>query len=121
MIFPCLTDADFLDTEEFYGEKRDAPPQNSIKEAHTRFFQMLQNLPQHSPLAETRSALQKQALSQAEKNAHVYLLNMPTGSEKTFVSTAFALKRALLQVKKRIIYVIPYQSITQQVASALMW
>ncbi len=119
MMFSCLVDADFLDTEEFYGETRSNPPENSLAEAHDLFFAMLETLKQDTTLKQTRSALQQQALSHAEENAQVYLLNMPTGSGKTYVSTAFALKRALLQDKKRIIYVIPYQSITQQVAGQL--
>lgn len=119
MLFSSLTDADFLDTEEFYGKTRSAPPENSLAEAHTLFFSMLETLAQDTPLKQARSALQQQALSHAEENAQVYLLNMPTGSGKTFASTAFALKRAVLEEKRRIIYIIPYQSITQQVAGQL--
>lgn len=119
MMFSCLTDADFLDTEEFYGGSRDTTSSDSLETAERRFTEMLKHLKQETSLAETRSALQTQVLSQAEEEAQLYLLNMPTGSGKTFVSTAFALKRALLTGKKRIIYVIPYQSITQQVASTL--
>lgn len=119
MMFSCLVDADFLDTEEFYGKQRVSTSNDSLAQAEVVFSQMLHQLKQETVLAETRSSLLKQVLSQTEEEASLYLLNMPTGSGKTFVSTAFALKRAILSGKKRIIYVIPYQSITQQVASTL--
>ena len=43
-------------------------------------------------------------------------MNMPTGSGKTLCSVKFALERAIRQGKKRIIYVIPYNSIINQTA-----
>lgn len=119
MMFSCLVDADFLDTEEFYGKHRVSTSSNSLTQAEVVFSNMLNQLKQETLLAKTRSVLLKQVLSQTEEEASLYLLNMPTGSGKTFVSTAFALKRAVSTGKKRIIYVIPYQSITQQVASTL--
>lgn len=41
---------------------------------------------------------------------------MPTGSGKTLASVKIALERVILQKKKRIIYVIPYNSIIDQTA-----
>lgn len=41
---------------------------------------------------------------------------MPTGSGKTLCSVKFALERAIKKNKKRIIYVIPYNSIIDQTA-----
>ena len=44
---------------------------------------------------------------------------MPTGSGKTLCSVKFALERAVRKEKKRIIYVIPYNSIIDQTADVL--
>src|SRR5699024_6409627 len=55
-----------------------------------------------------------------QKNAEIYLLNMPTGSGKTLASVKIALERALLKGKKRIIYVIPYTSIIDQTAKTFV-
>ena len=41
-------------------------------------------------------------------------MNMPTSSGKTLCSMKFALERAVKTGKKRIIYVIPYNSIIDQ-------
>ena len=43
-------------------------------------------------------------------------MNMPTGSGKTLCSVKFALERAIRKNKKRIIYVIPFNSIIDQTA-----
>ena len=44
-------------------------------------------------------------------------MNMPTGSGKTLCSIKFALEKAVRENKKRIIYVIPYNSIIDQTAA----
>ena len=41
---------------------------------------------------------------------------MPTGSGKTLASVKIALERALAGDKKRIIYIIPYNSVIEQTA-----
>lgn len=48
--------------------------------------------------------------------SEIYLMNMPTGSGKTLCSLRFALERAIASGKKRIIYIIPYNSIIEQTA-----
>lgn len=65
-------------------------------------------------LQKARSALQAQAFQRASRDAEIYLMNMPTGSGKTLASVKIALERALAGKKKRIIYVIPYNSIIDQ-------
>lgn len=60
--------------------------------------------------------LQEQAYRNSTKDAHIYLINMPTGSGKTLASAKIALQRAIAKKKKRIIYVIPYNSIIDQTA-----
>ena len=70
-------------------------------------------------LQKARALLQKQVFEKTEQDAEIYLMNMPTGSGKTLCSVKFALERAVRKEKKRIIYVIPYNSIIDQTADVL--
>ena len=47
-----------------------------------------------------RKLLQFQAFSKTEKDAEIYLLNMPTGSGKTLCSMKYALERVIRKNKK---------------------
>lgn len=114
--FSCLTDADSLDTAEFCG----GPLNRSLK---TNFEKSLEQVNQHlssfrckTTLQKTRALLQKQVFEKTAVNSELYLMNMPTGSGKTLCSIKFALERAIRSGKKRIIYVIPYNSIIDQTA-----
>ena len=70
-----------------------------------------------TPLQKTRAILQQQVFGKADVNAEIYLMNMPTGSGKTLCSVKFALERVIRTGKKRIIYIIPYNSIIDQTVS----
>ena len=113
--FSCLTDADSLDTAAFCtGDKRrslDADFKRCLEKTDAR----LQSFRCETKLQKTRSLLQKQVFDKVSEPSEIYLMNMPTGSGKTLCSMKFALERAL-QGKKRIIYVIPYNSIIDQTA-----
>lgn len=65
-------------------------------------------------LQRARARLQAQVYTKASENAEIFLVDMPTGSGKTLCSMKFALERAIKNNKKRIIYVIPYNSIIDQ-------
>ena len=112
--FSCLVDADSIDTGEFCGTRNG-------NQLHADFLMCLEHLEKHinnfasvTELQRVRRRLQEQALSKVNQDADIYLMNMPTGSGKTLCSVKFALKRAILKEKKRIIYVIPYNSIIDQ-------
>ncbi len=114
--FSCLTDADSLDTEAFMtGRARETITADftACLEKVNRRLEGFQNV---TPLQKARAGLQAQAFSHAGEQAHVYLMNMPTGSGKTLCSLKFALERALATGKKRILYIIPYNSIIDQTA-----
>lgn len=116
-LFSCLTDADTLKTIEFCS------PGNLPKEMKSDFRVCLRKIEKRldtysveTELQKARAILQRQVFGNKNRDAEVYLINMPTGSGKTLCSMKFALERALMKNKKRIIYVIPYNSIIDQTA-----
>lgn len=115
--FSCLTDADSLDTAEFCG----APPNREMtadfKACLQRIDAKLQGFSAHTPLQKARAVLQAQVYQKADADANIFLMNMPTGSGKTLCSMKFALQRAIKLHKRRIIYIIPYNSIIDQTAA----
>lgn len=115
--FSCLVDADSMDTADFCKEK-ELP-----KKIQANFGACLEKVNRkfnsfvcETELQKTRSLLQEQAFTRAQEDGEIYLLNMPTGSGKTLASVKVALEKAIAGRKKRIIYVIPYNSIIEQTA-----
>ena len=116
-VFSCLVDADSIDTADFCKE-RELP-----RKLNADFSACLQKVDDRlnafvckTELQRARAALQNQAFQNMNQDSEIYLLNMPTGSGKTLASVKIALERALAKEKKRIIYVIPYNSIIEQTA-----
>ncbi|MGE4290687.1 MAG: CRISPR-associated helicase Cas3' [Desulfovibrio sp.] len=122
MLFSCLVDADFLDTERFMdrgrAEQRTGWP--SLAELETRLRPKLNVLLRESsdtPLNRSRRAILARCLETAEADPGLFSLTVPTGGGKTLSSLAFALRHALQNGLDRIIYVIPFTSIIEQNAS----
>ena len=117
MLFSCLTDADFLDTENFLSV-------GSISRGHYPSVSVLndkldQYLPTLNAIASTpinakRLEIQQRCIDFAANKPGMYSLTVPTGGGKTVSSLAFALKHAQQHNLERIIYVIPYTSIIEQ-------
>lgn len=113
--FSCLVDADSTDTADFCREEeRPRALRSDFQACLDRVNARLSAFVCRTNLQKARSALQEQAFRNADRDAEIYLLNMPTGSGKTLASVKIALERALAGKKKRIIYVIPYNSIIDQ-------
>lgn len=122
MVYSCLVDADFLDTEAFMEEKkadyRKGYP--SLQELETLFFDKLNALcskAKSSTVNQQRDLVLQQCLAAAERPAGLFSLTVPTGGGKTLSSMAFALKHAAKHNLKKIIYVIPFTSIIEQNAA----
>ena len=115
-LFSCLTDADFIDTERFVTPNTDRGIDGDFQKAYEKVCEKLNSFKIETKLQESRSIIQEQVYKSVESNANVYTLNMPTGSGKTLCSIRAALKTAIENKKKRIIYVIPYVSIIEQTA-----
>ncbi len=118
MLFSCLVDADFLDTEQFmsnYTVQRGGF--SSIQILHDTFFDYYRQFSHPvTPINKKRQEIYNQCLIAAEKEPGMFSLTVPTGGGKTLSSFAFALKHAVKYQKQRIIYVIPYTSIIEQTA-----
>lgn len=113
--FSCLVDADSTDTADFCREEeRPRVLRADFQACLDRVNARLSAFVCRTRLQKARSALQAQAFQRADRDAEIYLMNMPTGSGKTLASVKIALERALAGKKKRIIYVIPYNSIIDQ-------
>ncbi len=115
--FSCLVDADAKDTADFCREgdlprKLTADFPACLEKVNARLLSFTCT----TRLQKARAILQNQAFQNGVKDAEIYLLNMPTGSGKTLASVKIALERAVLKGKRRIIYIIPYNSIIDQTA-----
>lgn len=124
MMYSCLVDADFLDTESFMdpGLAAIRPVALSLDSLSYRFFSRLDEK-QRSAMATPINRIRAEIRSACEQAANLppglFSLTVPTGGGKTLSGTAFAIKHALRHGLKRIIYVIPYTSIIEQTADVL--
>ena len=116
MLFSCLVDADFLDTEAALQGRQPRGGYASLEE-------LLQKLQSHvapwlkkpkNELCAKRSAILQSCLQGGEREEGLYTLTVPTGGGKTVSSLAFALTHAVRHGMKRVVYVIPYTSIIEQ-------
>ena len=67
-----------------------------------------------SEINKIRQQITEQCRQAGSRETGIYRLSVPTGGGKTLASLNFALHHALETGKRRIIYVIPYLSITSQ-------
>lgn len=120
MLYSCLVDADYLDTEAFLSNKTvlrngfiDIAEMKLLVDKRTSKFN-----PDLSALNKMRCELLKQCqdigCNSKQLHKNLYTLTIPTGGGKTLSSLSFALNRAVLTGRQRIIYVIPYTSIIEQ-------
>ncbi len=120
MLYSCLVDADFLDTEFFMKQGasfRDCGASIDVLEEKLQRYIMpwLENQNIHS-LNGRRTEILKNCIKQGQKAKGLYKLTVPTGGGKTISSLAFALTHAKKHKMDRVIYVIPYTSIIEQTA-----
>jgi CRISPR-associated endonuclease/helicase Cas3 len=124
MLFSCLTDADFLDTEAFMdkGQSRQRGGYPKLATLLSQFNEAMETMTQKaepSPINRLRANVLRQCREKGAGGPGLYTLTVPTGGGKTLSSLAFALEHALHpnHGKCRIIYAIPYTSIIEQTAN----
>lgn len=120
MLYSCLVDADYLDTERFMQPQTAAArtAYDAIPELLHRLHHKTDgwlNVPPATPLNEKRNIILRACL---EHGRHwprgLYTLTVPTGGGKTVASLAFALEHAAALGMTRVVYIIPYTSIIDQ-------
>ena len=124
MIFSCLVDADFLNTEAFMDPSKHAqrPIFPSQVELKSLFDRQMRKMAEEAPdtyINRIRAGILAACRSAAEQSPGIFSLTVPTGGGKTLSATAFAIDHAIQHNKSRIIYVIPYTSIIEQTADVL--
>jgi len=122
MLFSCLVDADDLDTEAFMDRRRSRIRQTEypdLQELLSAFDKHMDTICTHAETTvvnRIRAEVLAQCRTASELDPTAFSLTVPTGGGKTLASMAFALRHAVKQGKRRIIYVIPYTSIIEQTA-----
>lgn len=124
MLFSCLVDADYLDTEAFMNIT-DA----CMRGSHASLWSLLLLLEDYierlernavdSEVNRIRKQVQKCCFAKSEMPKGFYSLTVPTGGGKTLSSLLWAMRHAVCHGMKRVIIAIPYTSIIVQTASIL--
>ena len=123
MLFSCLVDADFLDTEAFYDrvegrESQRNAPGPSLVDLRAELDRYLSGFKIDSPVNQVRADILEHVRRQAGRVPGLFSLTVPTGGGKTLASLAFALDHAIRHGLRRVIFVIPFTSIVEQNAAA---
>lgn len=120
MLFSCLVDADWLDTEAFMDGAVERGMNRPIPELLERFDSSLHRKGWDRPVRELdilRRDILVQCRALGALEPGLFTLTVPTGGGKTGASIAFALEHAKAHGLRRIVYVIPYTSIIEQNAA----
>lgn len=121
MLFSCLVDADFLDTEAFMDNGKSGlrfgyPSIEALKSLFNQYMTDKAANAKDSDVNRIRAEVLRQCREKEKLPSGLFSLTVPTGGGKTLSSMAFALGHAAHHGKDRVIYVIPYTSILEQTA-----
>lgn len=119
MLFSCLVDADYLDTEQACRDRLRHPVllPAVLDDLIMRTLKEKDSKSPVGPLNEMRHAIFDRCLKAASARLGFFTLTVPTGGGKTLSAMAFALAHAKAHELRRIIVVIPYLSIIEQNAA----
>lgn len=123
MLYSCLVDADYLDTEAFMTPRvaraRAAEPCDPLESLCAKLDAHMDDLQagaMPSQVNTMRARVLECCREQAQQAPGLFSLTVPTGGGKTLASLAFALRHAVAYSKQRVIYAIPFTSIVEQTA-----
>ena len=124
MLFSCLVDADYLDTEAFMNPSAAAlrGSRNTLSDLLPLLEEHLKCLGKSAKPTEAnlvRQEVQGHCADAADSPVGFYSLTVPTGGGKTLASLLWAMKHAVRNGLKRVIIAIPYTSIIVQTAAVL--
>jgi len=119
MLYSCLVDADFLDTERYMDFERSGSRGGyssipELLERLNRYNKILDETSVNTSINQIRRNIRAKCVQMACEPQGVFSLSVPTGGGKTLSSLAFGLEHAVCHGLDRIIYVIPYTSIIEQ-------
>lgn len=121
MLFSCLVDADYLDTEQFVtpdvSAARDGIHRDDMATLSQKLdmhMESLQSSAAPSRVNDMRAMVLEECRSAAKWVPGIYTLTVPTGGGKTLASLSFALRHAAANGMNRVIYAIPFTSIVEQ-------
>jgi CRISPR-associated endonuclease/helicase Cas3 len=117
VLFGCLVDADWSDTDRFYHGGAEAPPPLDAASHLTKVLAHIAEKATACPeprIKRVRAAILDACLAAADQPPGVFSLTVPTGGGKTLAGLAFALKHAAAHDLRRVIYVAPYMTILEQ-------
>lgn len=121
MLFSCLVDADFRDTEAFYarlaGSEVARPEPPALQDLRSALDRHLSGFTADSAVNRERAHILRAVRTKAGYRPGLFSLTVPTGGGKTLASLAFALDHAIAHGMERVIYVIPFTSIVEQTAA----
>lgn len=115
MLYSCLVDADYIDTETFMNGdagRGNYEPLSALCDKLTAYISKWNNPTREIDIL--RQKILNSCIEKASAPRGIFSLTVPTGGGKTVASMAFALNHAAANSMKRIIYVIPYTSIIEQ-------
>ncbi|MBT3070303.1 CRISPR-associated endonuclease Cas3'' [Rhodomicrobium sp. Az07] len=126
MLFSCLVDADFKNTEAYYNRiegrtaDRDWPALCDVLHALIERLdsELVQKaaLGSDTPVNHLRQRVLAHVRGKVDETPGLFTLTVPTGGGKTLTSLAFALDHARAHGMRRIIYAIPFTSVIDQTA-----
>jgi len=122
MLYSCLVDADFLDTEAYMEPQKMQDRSGyltplELEAIFDSYISRLEQSAEDSKINHIRNEVRKYCVEGAADEQGIFTLTVPTGGGKTLSSLAFALKHAVRHNLDRVIYVIPYTSIIEQNAA----
>lgn len=115
MLYSCLVDADYIDTETFMNGdagRGNYEPLSALCDKLTAYISKWNNPTREIDIL--RQKILNSCIEKASAPRGIFSLTVPTGGGKTVASMAFALRHAVANSMRRIIYVIPYTSIIEQ-------
>ncbi len=127
LLFSCLVDADFLDTEAHFErdvqDKRPRPAGPTLDaqaglDALNRYMgeRIRASTQADAPVLAAREALWRAVGEAAPAAPNVFTLTAPTGSGKTLAMLRFALEHAATHKLKRIVLAVPFLTVIEQTA-----
>ena len=122
MLFSCLVDSDFIDTENFYRALQGKRSARTAKRPTLDALRMqldrhLASFSHEGTVNALRGKILAHVRKQAALDPGLFSLTVPTGGGKTLASLAFALDHAIKHGLRRVIFVIPFTSIVEQNAA----